>query len=86
MADTIAVATGSQRDLRYGGRRPTALQCEEMGWHMVQACTRTERMQQYDQMRSWCADNIFFADYRWDHFRVYFRNDADHLMFVLKWS
>lgn len=75
-----------QHDRRSGVRRPTGEECEKLGWFVVRACTRSERMNQYDQMRQWCADRVFWADYRWDHFRVYFKNESDHLMFLLKWS
>ena len=87
MANVVIPGEGlNDHDRRYGLRRPSAEECEEMGWHMVRACTRSERLEQYDEMRKWCEDNVHWSEFRWDHFRVYFKNKQDHLMFVLKWA
>ena len=85
MTNVITVENGLQRyENRYGLRRPRIEECVEMGWKSAKAGLPSEV--RLAEMNKWCEANIHWSEYRWDHFRVYFRNKQDHLMFLLRWS
>ena len=71
-------------ETRYGLRRPRVGECIEMGWKSVRARGTSEDC--YAEMNKWCEDNVHWSEYRWDYFTIYFKNERDQLMFILRWS
>ena len=80
----VMYSTKSFKDRGYIYERPTAKECQEMGWTAVKS--GMWQGMAANEMTEWCRENIWWGDYVLDYGMAYFKYPKDATLFALRWS